>query len=279
MRNPSKFNPINRERGYILPFVLVLLMILLLSSAAFFNRASITAQISGQQRDTTQALLLAESVINRVQGRFLSGASDETPMRTDINDINADGNLSPDFKQIKDLIPTVTSVPAINSLPYYIYYIPNGPVGTPSRVAVSTTSRILQAVANGESTAANSNLAINGQQIGATTRIKVSELFVDANRHPLAYVVNAAGIPILSEGASAIDTTAEWNAASAALGRAAVWLELAADTANEQIHLYIATMAQVGSTKAYLQRYIGPHDYSLTLGDRVAPISESGNRF
>lgn len=270
MRNDCKLIPVHAQHGYILPFVLILLIILMFSSAAFFNRSTTSAEISGQQRDTTQALQLAESVVNRFTGRFTSGW--DTATRSNINDINGDGSLSPDFKQIKDLIPGITNAPS-GALPFYMYYVAQGAVTANSPVAVNTTSTILQAVADGESSALPSDLTINGQQVSSTTStIKMNELFVDAARHPLLFVVDASGVPVAS-------TAADWNAESAASGKAAVWVELVADTANQKMDIYAEAMAQVGSSKAYLQRRLGHQNYNNTLGSLVAPLSESGNRF
>jgi len=278
MRTLSSYNANNQQKGYILPFVLILLLIVMLSSAAFFNRSTTSAEISGQQRDTTQALLLAESVLNRFAGRFTDEANKESPNRTDINDIDGDGHLSPDFKRVKDIFPTLTTVPG-EALPFYMYYIASSvaavPVGT-TPIAAGNSTRILQAVANGESSAAGSNFTagtgINNQQIApSSTRFKVNDLFLNANRHPLLFAVNASGIPVKS-------TANDWNAETAP-NKAAVWVELVANIDADELDIFASTMAQVGLSRSYLQVRLGHHTFDRTLGGLLSPLSESGNRF
>jgi hypothetical protein len=276
MRNLSQFKSSNRQHGYILPLVLLLLIVLLLSSAAFFNRSTNSAQISGQQRDASQTLILAESVLNRVFGRFTSGQYNDDNT-TIINDLDEDGSTDTDFMQIYRQIPSASAVPADDSLPDYVYFYG----GAGGVVAAKTTTSILQAIADGESSGNGGNVA--GQNITATTQLQLRDLFVNATRHPLVFIVRSD--PLLNEGVPVldpnIDTFAAWQNAGAVPGRAAVWVELVVNENNpERLWIFAATVAKIGTTTVYLQRRIQEFQFDRpsVLGI-VAPISESGNRF
>lgn len=254
--------------GYILPFVMVLMVILLLTSAGFFNRTVDSSRLSGYLRDSGQAQQLAEAAINRVTGRLISGIPDNVT-RTPINDINGDNLI--DRQQIRDVIPTLTGAPT-GLLPSYVFYTAAGVLSASAPVATGTVSNVLQAVADGEAYAQN-NLAINGSAIGsgaAPRYLRINNLFVSPNNRPLLFTNGAAGLQP--------SAAASWNAEPTP-DKVAVWVELVANTTTQKMDIFVEAAAQSGDSRSYLQRRIGSHDYNQTLGGLVAPLSESGNRF
>ncbi|MEQ1556956.1 MAG: hypothetical protein ABL915_09215 [Gallionella sp.] len=269
------------QTGYILPFVLILLVALILSSAAFFNRSVISTQLSGFSKDSAQSQQLAESAINRFQGRFLSGLTSPTPSTiTPINDIDAD-LVRLDRDHISAVLPSLTAGPT-GALPVYVFYAATAAGALPV-VAPGTTTQILQAVADG---------AAHGQAVLAPTDagfvvpaagMSIDSMFINA---PTKTALLWCGVNLTPNNAPVTDlhaaescTTADWSAANAE--KVAVWMEIVADTANQKLHLYAEAVAQVGNAKTYLQRKMASIDYNpgSTLGSMVAPLAESGNRF
>lgn len=255
------------QQGYILPFVLVLLVALLAGSISFFSRANDSTQLSGASRDYDQAMLLAESGANWVLGRFTNGltgtfvgigcAAASMP-----GDLNCDNTLDNSQGRPANFAPTN----ALLTLGYEFYL--RDAVNTLSTAAAPGT---LQMVADGEARDQTQNATFNNNGIlpGATPRLRVNDLFVSATIRPILLVQSQAGLA---------RSTATWNA-EAAPEKAAVWLEVSRNPNPSYagwFDLYLCSAARVGNAKGYLQRYIG--SYTDLLGNAViAPISESAN--
>lgn len=257
------------QQGYILPFVLVLLVALMVGSMSFFNRAKDSTELSGVSRDYDQAMLLAESAGDWVQGRFFNLSS---PASADTNrcaaqtapslasaqpgDLNCNGTLDDSEGKVSSVTPTLP-------LPLgYEYYLVDA--GTTMRG--TSTPGILQMVADGE--ARNTGTALNNQTVlSTTTRLLVNNLFVSSAIRPV----------LLTQGASGLAKSANTWSAETSLEKAAVWLEITREKAGGTGYdLYLCSVAKVGNAKAYLQRYIGTYGSTLA-GINIAPLSESAN--
>ncbi|MBI5658217.1 MAG: hypothetical protein HZC43_01415 [Nitrosomonadales bacterium] len=258
-----------QQVGYILPFVLVLLVALMVGSMSFFNRANDSTQLSGASKDYDQAMLLAESGGDWVMGRFFNLTS---PANADTNrcaaqtspslaaaqpgDLNCNGALDDTEGKVSGVTPTLP-------LPLgYEYYLVDA--GTTLRVA--TAPGILQMIADGE--ARNTGTALADQTVlSSTTRLLVNNLFVSSTIRPI----------LLTQGATGLAKSANtWDAETSA-EKAAVWLEVTREKAGGTGYdLYLCSIAKVGNAKAYLQRYIGTYGSTLA-GIQIAPLSESAN--
>ncbi len=268
------------QAGFILPFVLILLVALILSSAAFFNRSVISTQLSGYSKDSAQSQQLAESAINRFQGRFLSGMTSPTPSTlTPINDVDEDG-LRLDRDHISAVLPSLNAGPT-GVMPKYVFYATTAAGALPV-VASGTTTQIIQAVADGMAHGQGVVVANDSGLVIPAAGMSINSLFISVNKTALLWCgvnltpSNAANTDIYkAEACNAND----WSATNTE--KVAVWMEIVADTANQKLHLYAEAVAQVGNAKTYLQRKVASVDYNpgSTLGSLVAPLAESGNRF
>lgn len=255
--------------GYILPFVLVLMIALMVGSMSFFSRANDSTQLSGASRDYDQAMLLAESAGDWVQGRFFNLSS---PASVDANrcaaqtapslgsaqpgDLNCNSTLDDSEGKVSSVTPTLP-------LPLgYEYYLVDA--GTTMRG--TSTPGILQMVADGE--ARNTGTALNNQTVlSTTTRLLVNNLFVSGTIRPI----------LLTQGAAGLAKSANTWSAETSSEKVAVWLEITREKAGGTGYdLYFCSVAKVGNAKAYLQRYIGTYGSTLA-GINIAPLSESAN--
>lgn len=234
-----------RQAGFILPFALVLLVILIMLSAGFFNRSADSAAFSGATRDSGQALLLAESALNRLYGQFASGK-------------NVDGQSGADKDDIKGLRTVMATPPSPLNVKYVFYRTGGAGIDQAS-------PDILQRVANGEARNTGATLATQGVANG-TAMFKTNNLFVSSAMRPMLYVRDSTGLS--ASGA------ASWDAETGA-EKVAVWIELTRNpTHSGWLDVYVQAVAQVGAAKAYVQRYIGA--YTDNLGG--APVvGEAGN--
>lgn len=258
-----------REHGYILPFVLVLMIALMVGSMSFFNRANDSTQLSGAARDYDQAMLLAESAGDWTMGRLFNITS---PANGDANrcaaqtaaslataqpgDLNCNGTLDDTEGKVSSVTPTLP-------LPLgYEYYL----VDAGATLRVTTTPGILQMVSDGE--ARNTGTALANQTVlSTTTRLLVNNLFVSSSIRPI----------LLTQGAAGLAKSANTWSAETSSGKAAVWLEITREKAGGTGYdLYLCSVAKVGNAKAYLQRYLGTYGSTLA-GIQVAPLSESAN--
>lgn len=268
MRETKSFHvvTVQAQQGYILPFVLVLLVALMVGSMGFFSRANDSTQLSGASRDYDQAMLLAESGANWVLGRFTNSS---TLTYTGIGcaaasmpgDLNCDNTLDNSQGRPGNFTPTLP-------LPLgYEFYLKDA-AGT-TTLSNNKAPGTLQMVANGE--ARNSGGGLGGVQavLSTTTNLRVNDMFVSASIRPVLLVQSATGL------AKSANT---WNAESAP-EKVAVWLEVSRNPNPSYagwFDLYLCSAAKVGNAKGYLQRYIG--SYTDLLGNAViAPLSESAN--
>lgn len=259
------------QRGYILPLVLVLLVIMLVGSAGFFYRSTQATQLSGANRDYDEARLLAESSLNLVLGRITNFSAASGVINTTaavipcinaasapaVNDLNCNG--TPDANEAKPASFTPTLPLPVG----YEYFLSSGTGIT------ETAPGILQRVADGE--ARNSGNGTLASQAIATgiAKLQINDLFINATQRPLLLTQDKNGLTFSPN---------TWNGETAP-EKAAVWLEVSRDPDPAHASwydLYLCSSAQVGSAKAYIERYVGA--YTDLLGAQViAPLSEASN--
>jgi len=270
MRAKKSFRDVTvqAQQGYILPFVLVLMVALIAGSMSFFSRANDSTQLSGVSRDYDQAMLLAESAGDWVMGRFFNlsspanGGANLCAAQTvsslaaaQPGDLNCNGTLDDAEGKLSSVTPTMP-------LPLgYEYYLVDA--GTTMRI--TTTPGILQMVADGE--ARNTGTALTGQTVlSTTTRLLVNNLFVSSTIRPI----------LLTQGVAGLTKSANtWNDETSS-EKVVVWLETTREKVGTGYDLYLCSVAKVGNAKAYLQRYLGTYGSTLA-GVQVSPLSESAN--
>ncbi len=260
------------QDGYILPFVLILLVMLMVGSASFFYRSAQGTQLSGATRDYDQARLLAESSMNLVFGRITNFSINTAVVNVSaavipciaaasapaVNDLNC--NSVPDANEAK---PT-SFTPALPLPVGYEYFLTNA-----AGAGITEKSPgILQRVANGEARNTGNPLADQTVPINVNA-LRINDLFISATLRPL----------LLTQGRNGLTFSSNTWAAEPAAEKAAVWLEVSRDPDPSHptwYDLYLCSAAQVSSAKSYLQRFIGA--YTDQLGAQVvAPLSEASN--
>lgn len=260
------------QTGYVLPFVLVLLVMLMIGSAGFFFRSTGATQLSGATRDYDQARLLAESSMNLVLGRITNFSAISAVAGTSaavipciapasapaVNDLNCSG-----VADVNEAKPA-SFAPALPLPVGYEYFLSNAPGAGITEVGAG----ILQRVANGEARATSSALA--GQSVPTTVgALRINDLFVNAGTRPLLLTQSRNGLTFSHN---------TWDQEPAP-EKAAVWLEISRDpdpAHSTWYSLYLCSAAQVISAKSYIQRYVGA--YTDQLGAQViAPLSEASN--
>lgn len=238
------------QRGYILPLVAVLLIALMVSSLAFFNRANDATKLSGYTRDSTQAVILAESAVNLLFGKLRSNTMT-------VGDLNNDTLLDGAQARI-----TVATPPLPLALPY-MFYVTAAGAGIDQ-----ATPRILQMVADGESSAPGATTLQPATQAitfpaGAAQRlIRLNDLFISNAIRPRLYIQNNTGL------AASNNTWATQTG-----DKVAVWLEVTQNPTNPLwFDLHAAAAADVGQSRGYVQRYL----YTFTPTGS-GPLQESAN--
>lgn len=276
MRNMAFRIPHKKEQGFVLLFVLLLLVGLMITSAGFFYRANNDTKLSGTERDYDQALLLAESGGNLVAGLFFN-IGDTTPSTnpftgcgagTLVGDLNCNGfHDNPEGRPLS----------AASGLPKtadgfglgYQFYLTTAAAGG----ITQTAPGILQRVADGE--ARNSGSAVNTREVLTSKQyLRVNDLFSGSLApssttqfiRPFLFVQSATG---LSRSAST------WQGETSSQ-KVAVWLEVTKNpTDSTTFDNYLCAVAQVGNAKTYLLRFLGT--YPVNLIQMPAPLSESAN--
>ncbi len=260
------------QAGYILPFVLVLLVMLMVGSASFFYRSAQGTQLSGATRDYDQARLLAESSMNLVLGKVINFSATSAVANTSaavipciaaasapaVNDLNCNG--MPDVNEAKP----VSFTPALPLPVGYEFFLTSNINNSITESSPGT----LQRVANGE--ARNSANALASQALPTNINaLRINDLFVNSSVRPLLLTQSKNGLTFSSK---------TWDNESS-IEKAAVWLEVSRDPDPAHANwyaLYISSAAQVGNAKSYIQRFIGAYTDQLG-GQVVAPLSEASN--
>ena len=231
--------PIRRKpQGYVLLLSVVLLLALSMISIKFFSANLNDSKIAGYNRDAEESFQLAEGTLNLVYGGF-------------IYDANFDSIPGPDNQGIIDLDDALP-LPS-----HYMFFV------SASNKIEQTSPSILQRIADGEARASNGD--VNNAVVSSTaTTLLLTDLFNNKS-YPLIFTPGATGLQ---------PQDGHWNDFSASDGKAAAWIEITRDAfQGNRLYLFAQTMAQVGKSKSYLQRYIG--EYSDALGNNVWALTEA----
>lgn len=232
----------SKQGGYALLVVMLVFLVLAVGGSHLFTQSRLATQVSGQQRDHAEALLLAESAMNDLFGRLISNA--------DISGAVGSADLSE--LNLSTLLPDAMPALPLN----YLYFIQGA---SASKIRSGSTPGILQGIANGEANAVAVG-TVSGAAMSDVNR-RVQDLFGTAVR-PRLYLLNDTGLSMSSS---------TWAAVTAAK-KAAVWVEITRSAADaDMMDLYVQSTAQVGQSLAYTQRYLGSTSTGLldmpTLGE------------
>ncbi|MEK6750068.1 MAG: hypothetical protein AABY83_12825 [Pseudomonadota bacterium] len=236
------------SQGYVLLLVLVLLSALMVGSVQFMSRTAVGAQISGTTRDHDEASLLAENAANLVLGRFIYGGDLNNDTIADNTQLAIDPSALDNPLQLN-----------------YVYAISNG-----FNAGISQHRPVLlQRVADGEA----QGIAVPGSALdysyaaqilrSDSPQLRIQQLFNVGN--PLLYTAAPDGTLTKSEST--------WQA-EPALRKAAVWLELVRQPNDDAyVGIYVEASAQIGHTRAHIQRF-GGFLHTTLLGN-LAALTES----
>jgi len=244
MQQPTPQWNLTKQSGYVLLYVTILLIALVFASSKFLERTMMSMKNSGENRDSAESLLLAESAMNLVYGQFIFDG-----------DVDGNGSIGNEAA-IDNRIPINFNDP----LPYidlhYVYYVSDGS-GINSQIPM-----ILQWVADGEAIAQGEG--ISGQIISSSTsKLIIADLFTSINS-PLLYNTDETG-NLVKQGTS-------WNNLISTK-KTAVWMELVCNPNDDgAAQLYVQAAAQVGDAKSYVQRYVGA--YERTSGVLISPLNQ-----
>jgi len=243
-RNPRK------QSGYIIVVSIILLGAMLVATLQFFEQSKIDVQASGYNRDSAEALLLAESAANMLYGQYVFGediAGTNAPDRTEGFNENDLPNLPLSYMYYRGPEPAAGAGQG---------------AGTPNIIANALPS-ILQMVANGEAlrgsrtTVATANHKVPGN----AANLIVEELYSNSNGQvikPVLYEVNANNQLVMN-------TSSQWQTITGKK-KAAAWLELTKNPAmGNTVQIYVQAVGQVGKSKNYVQRLVGVFTNSLGL--------------
>lgn len=232
--------PIRRKpQGYVLLLTVILLLALSMISIKFFSANLNDSKIAGYNRDAEESFQLAESALNLVYGGF-------------VYDADMDLNPGPDNQGVINLDDALP-------LPSHYMFI----VSSSDKIE-QTTPSILQRIADGEARASKGNVA-GARILPTATTLLLTDLF-NTTSAPLIFTPGNTGLQQHKNG--------HWNDFPASDGKAAAWIEITRDAFQvNRLYLFAQTMAQVGKSKSYLQRYIG--EYSDVLGNNVWALTEA----
>jgi len=222
-----------KQDGYIVIMTIILLTVLLTTSISFFQRSANNMQMTGYNRDSAESLLLAESAMNSLMGRYMT------------QDIDLDNPGVPDMSE------NITNV-AAPPIPY-IYYIAAAGV-------IAQNPAILQRVANGEAQNISNPLVSNMVPAGVNN-LSIGDLFAPGAARPIVFTFAANN---LLQPEPVADSTAWDNAVLNNNQIAAAWFEAVQDpNIIGSLQVYIQSVAIVGNSKSYVQRLFGYIDTTV----------------
>ncbi len=236
-----------RQQGNVLVVTALFMLVLMGASTHFYYRATASTTLAGSARDNAESLLLAESALNMMLGRFSSG-------------LDSDGDGTTDKIEGGVIQQNMTN-PAGLLMPY-MYYV------TAGAGIDQTQPSLLQRVADGESLGSVVG-GLAGQDVSSASNVlRVNALF-GAGFSPQLYTLNNNSLLIDS---AAADWDSETNAS-----KAAAWFELAQNPNDSAaLDLYVQAVAAVGDSKSYVQRYVGTYYANIAIGS-IAILAEASN--
>lgn len=255
----NNYPKIRQQSGFILIFSIIFMFIMVTYSTHFFYRATENTIISGSDRDSKKALLLAESAMEYLRGVFVTNRLD-TEMTIRLTSCNDGSGKSTDLCEAGLLQQNMTAPD--NYLFPYMYYVSNG-----AGLDVNKPS-LLQRVVDGEASQVTAAV-LSSQNINAnTSTLRISDLFSNTFE-PRLYITNDKGRLVASIANDWVDETYP--------EKAAAWMEVIQNPVNsDAVDLIVQTVAQVGKAKSYMQRYVGTLRKTTALGS-VTLLSEASN--
>lgn len=246
----------NKQQGAVLVLTVIFLFIMLGSSLHFFRQIMDDIKISGASRDSNESLLLAESAMELLRGRFINNL--DTNPTINVTSCNV-GGISLDKCEASEIGKNIND-PSAYLMPY-MYYVSS------ATALDQTKPSILQNIANGEATNKTPS-TMGAQKISlATKKLRINDLF-GAGFNPRLFAVNSNGL--LEDS-----LVADWDTETS-LQKAAAWIEVILNPTNSSaVDLYVQAVAQAGNGRSYLQRYVGTYFVSDTIGALVSPLAES----
>jgi len=245
----------NKQRGAVLILTLILLAIMVGSSLHFFGQTMDNTKIAGASRDSAESLLLAESAMELMRGRFINNLDTDATVNVAACDVTG---VSLDKCESFELVNNISDPSA--SLMKYMYFVSS------STALESTTPSLLQRVANGEAANTTASILLKQNVPSTKNKLRINDLF-GASFKPELFSVTSDLI--------ANSNAANWDAETG-LQKAAAWVEVIINPANSAVvDLYVQAVSQVGNGKTYLQRYLGSYFVNDTLGGFVPAIAES----
>lgn len=227
----EQISTMQKQSGYVLIVSVILLAAMLIATLGYFEQSTTRLQTSGFNRDSAEALLLAESASNSLYGQFVFN-----------DDIDNDGVA--DRNELVD-------EDALDQLPlFYMYFISS------DDTINKTEPSILQLIANGEarSSSNRTDITIVNNQIPVDAEnIIIDELFTDdAKARPVVYTLD-------NNRKLSINSTDTWTDVLDRREKVAIaWFELVRDSGSvDEVGVYVQAVAQVGQSKNYIQRFVG----------------------
>lgn len=231
------------QKGYILPFTLVIISILMITTSGFFQRGQNATDVSVLVRDYDLALILSESALNRVAGKFYSA---DTSTNTDfctsakkIGDMNCDSTLD-------NMQAMPSSTTPIDPTLSYAFIVVKGTGEINSR-----SPSLLASLSAGE--ARNTSVALTSPLIlNTVTAFKMTNLFINANEHPILLKSDNNGLTFSNN---------TW-ATETAPAKAAVFFEVVKSANTLQptwYDVWACSFAKVNDSKAYSMKYVGSY--------------------
>ncbi len=259
----------NQQRGLTFILVLVLLILTVSASLSFHQYLISSTRMSNATRDNSASLMLAESAMEMLRGGFINTLDSTNAMVTDSCSIKGAPydrcRAHSVINSMDDPFGLETTLNSANLA--YIFY-----VGTSG--ITQTSPSILQAMANGEATAANGTFcSVNSHAVSdAACRLRIDDLFSNGRKAKL-YTTNDSGRLVSSAAAT-------WNAerrGSLNNGTvAAAWMELTMNPDEAgAVDLWVESVAQVGAATSYVQRYVGTYSTAVVT-DAFAGSSSGG---
>ena len=234
---------------------------LIIATLNYFEQSKDSIQMSGYNRNASEALLLAESAANMLYGRFVFGG-----------DLNGDGTN--DNRQ-------GFNETDLSNLPlHYMYYrgaeTTDGQEDGADNIIARSKPSILQLIANGEarSATATSMTTDSAHKIPHNAAsLMITDLYSTIDNKtvkPILFTIDDSengGHKLKIEPGTSTWTGITGNK------KAAAWLELTKDpTKAGTIQIYVQAVGQIGKSKNYIQRFVGIFPNSLGL---IAAATES----
>lgn len=259
-----------QQQGLALLLVLVLLVISVFISLNFHQRLVTSTRMSGATRDNSESLMLAESAMEMLRGRYINSLCSfpsvpDSVCATKGSDAQRVGQAVSNNKEDASALDQALKDSKVG----YVFYV---------GAADQTSPGILQRVANsgaGVTGAACGSVGATSFAVNAADcKLDINSLFGGVHE-PALYTTSAEGLLINS---NASNWQAELNSNNSNDTVASAWMEITFNVDTDAVDVWVQASAQVGMARSYVQRYVGTHPPPANvLGTELAGISEASN--